>query len=145
MNLDHLFAQEVQEWHRSQGGFGGDPAGHALRMLREMVELCVASGASEAAIKMSVRRECDKARDRGEFNKQFGLLERVEEFCDVKLLGIIYDNYFNPPDMVDVEIRRKFATCKARSWEADAEGVLWRPGTGPAVPDGSESKAPKTG
>lgn len=131
MSMDELFAGEVLRWHLTNGGAGTRPAGHALRMLRECVELCVASGASEAEIKMAVRRECDKSRDRGEFGKDLGLFGRVEEFADVQILGIVYQQYFIPSELAARELWRKLEVCRMREWEADADGVLWRPGTKP--------------
>jgi hypothetical protein len=131
MSMDVLFEGDVMHWHRSSGGFGGKASGHALRMLRECVELCVASGATEGEIKMSVRRECDKANDRREFGKDHGLAGRVEEFTDVRLLGIVYQHYFIPSNVAARELWRKLDVCRARVWQADDDGVLWRPGTEP--------------
>lgn len=129
MSFDPVTESEIMNWHQSQGGSGKRLAGHALRMLREMVELCVASGASEAEIKMAVRRECDKASDREEFGK--APMGFIEEFVDVGLLSVVYRNYFIPRGSLENEMRRKLDVCRARSWEADADGVLWRPGTKP--------------
>lgn len=131
MNLDYIFEQEVQEWHRTQGGSGIRAAGHALRILRECVELCVAAGASETEIKMAVRRECDKAGERGEFGKDHGLVGKMEEFVDVTLLMKVFEGYFLPPRLVGNEMRRKLEVCRLRQWQPDADGVLWRPGTAP--------------
>ncbi len=131
MSFDLVTESEIMEWHRSQGGFGSRPAAHALRMLRECVELCVASGATEAEIKMSVRRECDKATERGDYTTTHSLREVTEEFVDVGLLGVVFRNYFIPTYTLENEIRRKLDVCKGREWEPDADGVLWRPGTRP--------------
>lgn len=131
MSLDHLFELKVQQWHSANGGHDGRAAGHALRMLRECVELCVASGATEGEIKLAVLRECQKAEDRKEFGKDLGLVGRVEEFVDVQLLAIVYQGYFLPERLVGNELEHKFEVCRARHWQADADGVLWRPGTAP--------------
>lgn len=141
MSMEDLFEGEVLAWHVGNGGFGGRAAGHAIRMLRECVELCIASGASEAEIKMAVRRECDKATERKEFGKDHGLAGRVEEFTDVRLLGIIYQQYFIPPSVAAQELWRKLDVCRARAWQVDADGVLWRPGTQAA---GSSHREPKS-
>lgn len=129
MSFDPVTESEIMSWHRSQGGFGKRPAAHALRMLREMVELCVASGATEGEIKMAVRRECDKAKEREEFGK--APMGFIEEFVDVGLLGVVYRNYFIPRGSLENEMRRKLDICRERQWEPDADGVLWRPGTRP--------------
>jgi len=129
MSFDLVTESEIMDWHRSRGGSGTRAAGHALRILRECVELCVASGASEAEIKMAVRRECDKAEERKEFTKIPTYNGALEEFVDVKLLMTVYRNYFISTGSLENMLRRKLDICSGREWEADADGVLWRPGT----------------
>lgn len=129
MNLDQAFDEDLLAWHRSKGGAPLNPAGHAIRLLREVVELCVASGATEGQIKMAVRRECDKAEKRKEFGKNVGLVGRAEEFADVTILMKIYEGYFLSPRIVSTETVRKFQVCQAKEWQPDSDGVLWRPGT----------------
>lgn len=129
MSFDLVTESEIMDWHRSRGGSGTRAAGHALRILREVVELCVASGATEGEIKMAVRRECDKATDRREFNRIPTYQNALEEFVDVKILMIVYRNYFIPHGSLENEMRRKLDVCNGREWQADSDGVLWRPGT----------------
>jgi hypothetical protein len=142
MSFDPVTESEIMDWHRSRGGSGTRAAGHALRILRECVELCVASGATEAEIKMAVRRECDKAENRKEFTRIPTYQNALEEFVDVKILMTVYRNYFIPHGSLDNEMRRKLDVCSGREWEPDADGVLWRPGTrasgsAPVEPDRS--------
>jgi hypothetical protein len=131
MSFDIVTESEIMDWHRSRGGSGRRAAGHALRILREMVELCVASGATEGEIKMAVRRECDKANDRREFSQIPTYHKALEEFVDVRLLMTVYRNYFIPHGSLENEMRRKLDVCSGRDWQADADGVLWRSGTEP--------------
>lgn len=141
MSFDPVTESEVMSWHLSQGGFGKRPAAHALRMLREMVELCVASGATEGEIKMAVRRECDKAKERGDFLRAHTLAEVTEEFVDVQLLATVFRSYFIHPGNLENMKRLKFDICLKRQWQPDADGVLWRPGTKAA---GSSQLEPKS-
>lgn len=141
MSFDPVTESEILEWHRVHGGAGKRAAGHALRMLRECVELCVASGASEAEIKMAVRRECDKAEERQEFTKIHTHNEIAEEFVDVKILSTVFRGYFIPTPTLEYWMRHKLDVCSTRTWEADADGVLWRPGTRVA---GSSHLEPKS-
>lgn len=131
MSIKNVTETEIIGWHRSQGGNEARAAGHALRILRECVELCIASGASEEEIKMAVRRECDKGVARSEFGIDHSPTEMIEEYVDVWLLMLVYRGYFiHPGDFVDAS-QAKMQILRSRLWEADADGVLWRPGTRP--------------
>jgi hypothetical protein len=132
MSFDPVTEAEVSYWHRSQGGHAGRPAAHAVRMLRECVELCVASGATELEIKMAVRRECEKASQRHEFIQSTQYSHILEEFIDVKILSMVFRTYFLNFGDIENEMFRKMSVLRQRQWTPDADGVLWRPGTGPA-------------
>lgn len=138
--------EDLMDWHRSQGGFAGNPAGHALRMLRECVELCVASGATRQQIIGACDAEIIKAEVKEEFCQEPKLEAMTEELCDVVLLAIVFQGYFSP-EMFDFEkaMNKKFRVCQERQWEADGCGVLWRPGAKPVSTHGEDGKAPKTG
>jgi hypothetical protein len=126
--MNEFKASEIIEWHQSQGGAGINPAGHACRLLREVVELCVASGASTQQIQTAVEAEIMKAIMREELGKK-NEDDMHEEFVDVYILMSVFQSYFlnwyKTIDWLDSKIQ----ACKARLWEADADGVLWRPGT----------------
>ncbi len=141
MSFDPVTESEIMEWHRLHGGAGKRAAGHALRMLRECVELCVAAGARRDEIYGACYSEMVKATDRQEFTKIHTHNEISEEFVDVKILATIFRNYFIPTPTLEYWMRHKLDVCSGRAWEADADGVLWRPGTGPAgtTPDSGES------
>ena len=120
---------EIMHWHRNQGGFPGSPAAHALRLLRECVELCVASGASQTDLLTAVDSEISKAARKGEFRPGKADFNAVlEEMADISLLMTVYEGYFLDPPAVQWAIEKKFEICRMRHWEADASGVLWRPG-----------------
>ncbi len=55
------------DWHLGAGGKNVRLAGHALRLLCEAVELCVAAGANPQEIEQRVHSEIAKALERGEF------------------------------------------------------------------------------
>lgn len=124
---------QVVDWHLSQGGAGHRAAGHAVRILRECVELCIASGASPIEIKQGVHAEMLKAYDRDEFSKDHGPEEALEEFVDVFFLMTVFKRYFIIPRDLEAEMWRKLEVCRGRQWQPDADGVLWRPGTAPAA------------
>jgi len=120
---------DLLEWHKRNGGFGGRPAGHALRALREMTEFCVAAGATREEIELATHAEIIKAELRGEFNLSSDDVQDriIEEFADVIILMMIFHGYFMDETAVTTGIEKKFEVCKGRAWVADTDGVLWRP------------------
>lgn len=120
---------EIIKFHAKNGGFGGHPSGHALRLLREVVELCVACGADRARIQKAILEELDKATMRGELGTytEEGMAEEVAD-CEI-LLTVFKHYFFYDQEQEEVAIMRKLGICKERKWEADLDGVLWRPGT----------------
>jgi hypothetical protein len=118
-------AGEVIRWHDANGGHFSRPAGHAVRMLREMIELCVAIGATENEIRDAVDREIAKAEERGQWGGNPA--EVGDECADVAILLDVLTKRA-AIDIVAVK-QNKLAVLWARQWEADADGVLWRPGT----------------
>lgn len=131
MSFDIVTDSEIMEWHHHRGGHGGRAAGHALRILRECVELCVASGARPEETHEAFFSEMAKATDRGEFQKSHTFRDVLEEFVDVRILMTIYRGYFIVWGDLENEMRRKLDVCSGREWQADADGVLWRSGTEP--------------
>lgn len=132
---------QVIDWHLQNGGAGHRAAGHAVRILREVVELCVASGATELEIRRAVSAELYKASTRDEFSKEHTPGEVLEEFVDVRMLMAVFKRYFIIPRDLESMEWQKLAICRQRQWEPDADGVLWRPGTRGAgsVPGSAES------
>lgn len=116
-------------------------AGHALRILRECIELCIAAGASRNELEEAFLAEMWKADGRLEFSVPHSNADVLEEFVDVKMLMTIFKRYFIIPRDLEAEEWRKLEVCRKRQWEADADGVLWRPGTRRAgkLPGSAES------
>ena len=116
---------DIERWHRENGGKFTNPAGHALRLLREVIELCVASGAAEEQIYQALIAECEKASSRGEFGGDPDTIP--EEWADCAILLEIYAKHagINKKKVV----RDKLDVLWVRKWQADEDGVLWRPGT----------------
>lgn len=125
---------QIIDWHQSQGGAGHRAAGHAMRILRECVELCVISGANRNELFAAFVAEIDKADRRQEFSIPHSMQEVLEEFVDVKILMTVFKRYFIIPRDLEQAEWNKLAVCRERKWEADADGVLWRPGTRGAIP-----------
>lgn len=115
---------QIVKWHQDNGGFSGDLAGHACRLLRETVELCIAAGADVDRIIPAVESEIAKADKRGEFGGNPDDLP--QEFADISFLQDVFAHYakINVPQAR----KDKFAILLDREWEADKDGVLWRPG-----------------
>ena len=121
---------EVMNWHKNNGGYNGSPAGHALRMLREVVELCIAAGAQPKDITTTVSDELKK-----EMTENFEHIGRVNistlpyEVADVQLLLMVFAGY-QQVDIMKLS-KHKFEIVLERKWQVDSQGVLWRPGRRP--------------
>jgi hypothetical protein len=125
--------ERVVRWHERNGGHNGRLAGHALRMLHEVIEVCVSAGSDRAEIEGRVASELDKAERKGEFTAEVTLQAVREELADV---GFLVDVLAHHTGNVDLEVERlaKLEILDRREWEADTDGVLWRPGHLPAAP-----------
>jgi nucleoside 2-deoxyribosyltransferase len=114
---------DVARWHVESGASFERPAGHAVRLLREVVELCVAAGASEEEIMNAAMAEVMKARSRGEFGGN--MHEVPEEWADCQILLKVFAKHFGIDE--HYQVRAKLDVLWRRAWEADKDGVLWRP------------------
>jgi hypothetical protein len=123
---------DVMRWHIESGGHFTGPAGHVVRLLREVVELCVAAGANHWDITNAIAMEMEKASDRKEWG---GNPKAVPEECaDVSILLKIFTNYAGIN--LNAEERVKLEVLWRREWRADSDGALWRPGFVPQGPSG---------
>ena len=115
----------VMDWHLSSGGFcdsKGKLPGHTLRLLHEVIELCIASGALPSEITVAVKYELDKSFAKNEFKN----LDSIGEECaDCQILLYTIANYADI--CLTDNIKRKLGILKGRRWKADKNGVLWRP------------------
>lgn len=118
------------DWHVGAGGKNVRLAGHALRLLNEAVELCVAAGATADEIRDRVAAEMVKATGRGEFNQPVELDNVRAELVDVQILGDVLAHWTGGAD-TEAERAAKIAVLHGREWEADGDGALWRPGRAP--------------
>jgi NTP pyrophosphatase (non-canonical NTP hydrolase) len=118
---------DVCRWHAENGGHFCRPAGLALRLLREAVELCVAAGAIPAEIAAHTESEISKARERGEIGGNLDALPG--EVADVHLLLDVFANYAGID--IKAEARKKMDINWTRQCEAGASGALYRLGNVP--------------
>lgn len=123
---------DVVRWHVANGGNNGRLAGHALRLLNEAVELCVTAGASADEIGSRVSAEIAKAASRGEFEKEVTFDGVRAELVDVQFLSDVIA-YHTGSLNIETERRTKLEILNERKWEADRDGVLWRPGFTPKL------------
>lgn len=121
---------DIIKWHKDNGGFRGRLAGHALRLLGETIELCIALGATADEIRKVNIHEIDKALARNEFSRPLYRLATAGEFADVSINFEVLTHYAN----IHLEEARaaKFPILLHRKWEADTDGVLWQPGKRPS-------------
>lgn len=118
----------ISRWHKNAGGSFVRPASHALRLLNEVVELCIASGADWAEIGDTVQGELQKAALRGELGVRKSYDEIGLEYSDVRILLEIYRDGMGINE--ELFISKKLDILDRRKWQADEHGVLWRPGHG---------------
>lgn len=115
-------------WHRAQGGHMNherSPAKHALRLLREAVELTIASGASIEEVKSEVLEELRSQHEKGAFDNAPTREGIAGEVADVGLLLDIFVGYQSI--QLGTVIATKMEVNFQRKWAADEFGVLWRP------------------
>ena len=109
-------------WHEANGGTFHQPAGHALRLLREVVELCVASGANEREIIEHASAEIAKAARRDEFGGNAASI--AQEWADCAILLDIFARHVGID--ASAEIRKKIALLWEREWKPGPSGALYR-------------------
>ncbi len=114
---------DVARWFQESGGRFVIPAHHAVRLLREVVELAVAAGATEYEIESAVQAEIEKADVRDEFG--FNPEAMPEEFADCGILLKVFEHFakINGHQVM----RDKLDVLWARNWAPDLGGALYRP------------------
>ena len=129
--LDWMTARQpgdIRRWHVSSGGHFARPAGLALRLLREVIELCVAAGATEDEIIGHTVEEIAKARQRNEFGGD--PLAVGGEWADCAILLKIFAHHAGIHESQTA--RAKLDVLWRRAWEPGASGALYRPGSVPS-------------
>lgn len=114
---------DVFKWHELNGGHFAEPKAHAIRLLREVFELCIAAGASQAEMHEAFSKEMVKGLDRNEFGGNKEALP--EEAADVGLLLDVFAKYAGIDQ--NAEKRKKLSVLWNRAWQADQGGALYRP------------------
>ena len=132
--MNKNLARLINDWHVSNGGHFGQPRGHALRLLCEVVELCIASGATPLNIMDAIRSEMAKATDKQEWDPEYDAKAVSEEWADCAILLEVFRN------LADINgngaVFDKHKVLVEREWAVDADGVLWRPGKEPGHAQG---------
>lgn len=123
MSMRH--SGSVMRWHQESGGKFTRPANHAIRLLREVVELCVASGAQRSEVLNAVSAEVTKANHRNEWGGDAA--EVNQEWADCAMLVDVFAKHAGIDQ--HKEIRQKLDILWGRQWEADDGGALYRPNT----------------
>lgn len=114
---------DIGRWHEESGGNFSYPSGHAVRLLREVVELCIATGADPEEIGKAMLSELRKATDRNEIG---GNPKAVpSEWADVAILLKVFEHYAK----IDGHqvMRDKLDVLWGRRWGAANSGALYRP------------------
>lgn len=112
----------ISRWHEESGGHFAKPSGHAVRLLREVTELCVAAGASTVQIADAVLAEIKKSRDRGEIGGDAAAVPKEWADCAI-LMKVIAAHLAIPESGV---VRDKLDILWEREWEPDESGALYR-------------------
>lgn len=102
-------------WHLKNGGHKGSQIAQSLKILDEVVELCRATGATEA--------EIDKVVDNAVM-KEPGQV--ADEIADVVLCINIFAHHADID--IDEEVEHKLEVNRERDWQVDQDGVLRRKG-----------------
>ena len=130
--LDRHNPTDIRRWHDVNGAHFTRPAGHALRLLREVVEFCVAAGASQDEIMVHTMEEINKALERNEFSPDGTMQElstAAEELADCQILITVFAS--RAGINLTHEVRHKAVILWGREWEAGKSGALYRVGRVP--------------
>ncbi len=118
---------DIPRWHQENGGNFNTPGSHAIRLLREVVELCMAAGAQEKDIILHTKLEAIRQKNKSDFNENGNPDSLPDEWADCKILLDLFAHYSNI-DRVNA-VHTKVDILWNREWQADKDGVLWRPTT----------------
>lgn len=118
---------DVVAWHQSHGGRFARPASHALRLLREVVELCAAAGASQDEVANTVGTEMGAQNIKGEFFGTYREVASRHEWIDCALLLELLGKYMGA-SLDSEEARLRFIEIRGRAYTPDAGGALFRTG-----------------
>lgn len=108
----------VRRWHEANGGHFSAPWRHAIRVLREAIELCCASGAAYYEIEEALQAELKKDAMRVIRGSV------IDEISDVAIGLELLVNYYGLDR--HKEIRKKLDILWEREWQPDGGGALYR-------------------
>lgn len=112
----------LRAWHKQHGGHCTRRAGFALRILQEVVELCLACGATPTEMFDRLGWEITRQSKRAIETTDLAV---AMELADVIALCVVLDGYLG--EQVDLKaLVGRLADSGPR--EADPDGVLWKPG-----------------
>ncbi len=121
-----VLKEEVIQWTDDVGGHcnvNADSKYHALRLLNETVELCIAAGANGTDIFESVYSEINKEISKhGELKPSPETI--LDEVADVAILIEIFAHHTNTS--IDDAVANKLKILYNREWRIDEHGVIWR-------------------
>lgn len=115
----------VRKWRADNKAHNTRPAGHALKILEEVIELCYASGAHPGEIYNVFQAETEKARTREEIKQVPHMPRMQDEAADVTITVAAFV-IANNIDIQDA-FRKKVPILESRTWTPDNDGVLRRP------------------
>jgi len=114
--------KEVIQWTIDNGGYcydEDDYKHHASRFLREVVELCLASGMNTEEIIGDCLREITKQSE-----KPNNEMDLADEIADSAILLEIFAHHTNLS--IDEAVAKKLKILYTRKWKTDIYGVIWR-------------------
>jgi len=118
--------QDIIDWHTANGGHNNNGnLGHAMRIFNEVVELCIAEGATMQNMADVLLAECSKAVRDGALGVEGTHVQKSEEVADIEILLTLYCYYAGINRRVAAYEKHHSANL-SHQWETDNRGVLWR-------------------
>ncbi len=124
--MNKQLATEVIAWHTNNGGYCQvqEQKFHALRLLHEAAELCLACGSTGMDIAIACIDEVGKHIERHGPNPVVIPVAIDEEIADVAILLEVFAFY--AAASIDDAVKGKLDVLHKREWNVDEHGVLWR-------------------
>lgn len=118
--LSQMNMQRILAWQKKFGGSNINPAGHALKLLGEAIELCIVAGATDSAIVEVVNASLLKDGDK--ITGKLDSHELRKECADVAicLALLAMNNGVALDELVSLKLNLLFE----RDYVADQDGVL---------------------
>ncbi len=120
--MNSKIKKEVIQWTINNGGHcvnKDDYKYHASRFLREVVELCLASGMKSEEIVEDCLEEIAKQSE-----KTDNEMNIADEIADSAILLEIFA--YHTKLSIDDAVAKKLSILYNRKWQTDEHGVIWR-------------------